>query len=333
MKKQSIKKTARKSLGLFLKRPIPFKRGSLVRKGKKVTHYISYQVYGNPKGNKWLFCHGGPGFHSVPESNLKNFDLKRDMVILMDQRGCGSSTPTLELRENTTAHLIDDIRALLNILEIKKVNILGSSWGTTVALAFAIEYPEQVNSLVLKSVFLGRKKDIVSPYLPNKKWTENQKEKYDLTLGVLKEKFKIKNWFKDGLKILKSSNEDSSFFSKYWTGYEELICAKRWTLLQHDEDYQQLSKSIAMMELHYFNNDCFLPSNYILGNAKKLKNTNVHIIHGGDDMVCGVNQALELHRILPKSQLFIDKSGGHFGTKKMNQKALKSVSQLGKIKS
>ena len=58
--------------------PRPFKSGFI----HSNLHAVSFQVYGNPKGAPWMFCHGGSGF----------------------------SQPSGELKENTTAHLINDMR-------------------------------------------------------------------------------------------------------------------------------------------------------------------------------------------------------------------------------
>lgn len=46
----------------------------------------------------------------------------------MDQRGAGKSTPTAELRENTTWDLVDDIEKLREKLKIDKWVVFGGSW-------------------------------------------------------------------------------------------------------------------------------------------------------------------------------------------------------------
>lgn len=311
----------------------PINRGFI----KSNFHNVYFEAYGNPNGNPWFFCHGGPGYHCVPESNLKNFNLKKDFVVLFDQRGSGNSQPSCELKENTTWYLIKDILKIMEYFKLEKINLYGGSWGATLALVFAISHPDKVNSLVLRGVFLGRKKDIMEIYSPKKSWTENQKEKYSLTLGFLKKKYKIKNFFKTGLSLLKKKNHLIKYqskakeFTKRWAAYEDLICSKEWKFLDFDNEYLKMAENITTIELHYFKNNCFLPSNFILKNANKI-NCKLAIIHGKEDMVCPVYQAYSLHSKLKKSVLEIDDQGGHSSSKEMNLNIKKYIRLFGKIK-
>ena len=91
-------------------------------------HSIYYAEYGNPKGKPVLFVHGGPGGGTEP-AMARYFDPKVYRVILVDQRGCGKSTPFAELRENTTPDLVNDFEKLRVKLGIEKWQVFGGSWG------------------------------------------------------------------------------------------------------------------------------------------------------------------------------------------------------------
>ena len=88
--------------------------------------------------------------------------------MLFDQRGCGKSTPSASdddarpaLTDNTTRHLIDDVSALRHELNINgKMHVFGGSWGSTLALAYAIAHPATVQTLILRGVFLCRRADV-----------------------------------------------------------------------------------------------------------------------------------------------------------------------------
>lgn len=121
-------------------------------------HDVNYQVHGNENGETFVFLHGGPGI-GVTEKDLQYFDLERDQVILIDQRGCGKSRPLRELKDNSTQHLINDIASILDGLNTQKVYLFGGSWGSTLALLFAIQFPERVKGLVLRGVFTATKKE------------------------------------------------------------------------------------------------------------------------------------------------------------------------------
>ncbi|KAF5835943.1 hypothetical protein DUNSADRAFT_6654, partial [Dunaliella salina] len=56
------------------------------------VHTIHYYQYGNPQGLPAVFLHGGPGAAAWP-NHARFFDLRVWRVVLLDQRGCGASTP------------------------------------------------------------------------------------------------------------------------------------------------------------------------------------------------------------------------------------------------
>lgn len=299
---------------------------------KRDHHRIYYGAYGNPKAKKvWMFCHGGPGYHTNPSSNLKNFDLQKEQVILFDQRGAGKSLPHGDLKKNTTFDLVGDMKALMELLKVKKVNLMGGSWGSTLALIFAIQNPDLVESLVLRGIFLGRKKDVVDLYEPQENWSWDQTEKWNMTLKVLKSKYKLKHVF-DGLKILRKKDKNSLDFAKHWAAYEDLICSKGFRLLDFDEEYLKMAMAISLIEIHYFVNNCFIPENYILNNLSKIKNLPTFIVHGGEDMVCPKEQALLLCAGLNSCELYIDPKGGHSSTEEMNKVMKSMVSKSRKLK-
>lgn len=160
-------------------------------------HSIAVSQYGNPKGKPVLFVHGGPGGGTDPavRSSLqcvitpiyilvqmaRYFDPKAYRIILVDQRGCGDSTPFANLTDNTTYDSVKDFEKIRNKLGIDKWQVFGGSWGSTLSLAYAvckaalcmvteeipvfmcriqIEHPDRVSELVLRGIFLLRKKEI-----------------------------------------------------------------------------------------------------------------------------------------------------------------------------
>jgi proline iminopeptidase len=104
------------------------------------VHCIAYSLYGNPNGKPVLFVHGGPGGGTDP-AMARYFDPKVYKVVLVDQRGCGDSTPFADLRDNTTYDSVRDFEKLREKLGIKKWQVFGGSWGSTLALAYAVSAP------------------------------------------------------------------------------------------------------------------------------------------------------------------------------------------------
>jgi proline iminopeptidase len=60
-------------------------------------HTLYFEECGNPNGRPVIFLHGGPG-GGIQSSYRQYFDPQKWRIILLDQRGCGQSTPFAELR-------------------------------------------------------------------------------------------------------------------------------------------------------------------------------------------------------------------------------------------
>src|SRR5579864_3439985 len=122
-------------------------------------HCLYWEECGNPEGAPVLFLHGGPGAGCSPE-HRRFFDPQRYRILLFDQRGAGRSTPAAEIRNNTTAHLVQDIEALRQMFGVSTWHVFGGSWGSTLALAYAQEHPDTCSSLTLRGIFLLRKSEV-----------------------------------------------------------------------------------------------------------------------------------------------------------------------------
>ena len=119
-------------------------------------HWLYVEEVGTRGGIPALFLHGGPG-GGAQHTHRSLFDTKRDHALLFDQRGAGRSHPYLSVEANTTDHLIADIECIRVHFGIERWLLVGGSWGSTLALAYAQRFPERVTGIVLRAVFLGTK--------------------------------------------------------------------------------------------------------------------------------------------------------------------------------
>ena len=103
-----------------------------------------------------VFLHGGPGRRRQPGPSplLRS----RPHIIIFDQRGAGRSKPLGEITDNTTLHLVADIERLRSHLASTAGMVFGGSWGSTLALAYAEAHADRCKSLVLRGIFLCRKR-------------------------------------------------------------------------------------------------------------------------------------------------------------------------------
>jgi pimeloyl-ACP methyl ester carboxylesterase len=102
---------------------------------------IFYKFAGS--GRPLLLIHSGIADHRMWEEQIKRFS-EHFLVIAPDFRGYGrSSRPEGPFRHR------DDMRRLIDNLDLESVYILGSSLGGMVAMELALGVPERVKKLVL----------------------------------------------------------------------------------------------------------------------------------------------------------------------------------------
>lgn len=275
-------------------------------------HNIYVEEVGNPQGVPILFIHGGPG-SGLSANNRRLFDPQFYRIILFDQRGCGQSTPHLSLLHNTTSELIDDIEAIRCHLKIDSWAIYGGSWGTTLALLYAQQYRQHVNFLILRGVFLARRKDLAwlfgemgAARLYPEHYADFRAEIPAVNMEEMMTYYLNK--------FLSSSELERIKFAKKWSTWETK-CAT----LEHNLEKEKFLTSVheclsfAIMEAYYFTNNCFIAENQILDNMHKLQGLSGIIIHGRQDMVCPLDNAYDLVRSWPdeRAELHIISPAGH----------------------
>ena len=123
------------------------------------AHEIYYEQCGVRAGKPAVVLHGGPG-GAINPTMRRFFNPSRWRTVLFDQRGCGRSRPNASLDDNTTWDLVDDIERLRKHLGLEAWTVFGGSWGSTLALAYAIRHPERVSGLILRGVFLLTQREL-----------------------------------------------------------------------------------------------------------------------------------------------------------------------------
>lgn len=276
-------------------------------------HTVAYYTYGNKEGKPVLFIHGGPGGGTTPDM-ARFFNPKKYFIVLVDQRGCGNSTPNGETKENNTELLIEDFEKIRKKLNIEKWMLFGGSWGSTLALTYALTYPEKVTELVIRGIFLCSKEEI--DWLIEKKgahlFNPDGWEYYIKNIPVKERKNMLKAYSKCFKGDFGKDKIDKCLLA--WSVWESSNSyLKNKEVSKIIKDYKKDKKYISMskIENHYFLNKCFLDNNYILRkeNLEKLKNIPIKIIQGQYDLVAQYNAAHKLHKALPHSQFYVTLAG------------------------
>jgi proline iminopeptidase len=228
---------------------------------------VYYEMSGNLDGIPVIYLHGGPGDHTSPQLR-RLFDPAVYNIILMDQRGCGHSTPRNHLEQNSTPYLLRDIAAIQATLN-RKVVLAGGSWGTSLALLYAIKYPTRVAALILRGVYdLSGETNVLDAVFPDKKAAMDQ---------------------------LMPKRGRKKQVTRVLTGKATTTRRKLVKLLADPESMHVISTpnkskpaddfTLAVVGDHYEANHYFVPRNTIYKGMHKIKNIPTFMVNGRFDVV------------------------------------------------
>lgn len=290
------------------------------------VHEIYYEEYGNPKGIPVIYLHGGPG-GSTSKKCCYFFDPKKYHIILYDQRGTGNSKPLLSTRNNTIFHLVEDIKLFKQFFKFDRMILFGGSFGSTLALAYAIKYPDDIKRLVLRGIFLGRQEDVDWLYKEGASYF--YPEEHKKFVEILDEK---DNPIESYYKIFSSNNTTLANKAMIkFSNYEANLVSLNYNPKKEYDSPTQHQKTIAFYEDYYFQNHTFLgDDNYILSNKDKYRALKIDIIHGRYDMVCRPIAAYQLYEGLTNATLNFITYAGHSSFEEPMFKEL--ISLMDKIK-
>ncbi len=276
---------------------------------------LYWETSGNPRGRPALYLHGGPGGGLGKGGYRRRFDPDLHLIIGLDQRGCGRSEPWAcddldSLSTQTMNHLLGDLEALRAHLGVERWLLHGVSWGSTLALAYALEHPDRVTEIVNLAVTTGNRWEI--------DWIT------DGIAPVFPEAFAH-------LRALLNPDERTI------EGYARLLrdpdpevrveAAERWDTWEathlslgplatpgplHADPRQR--RNFATLVTHYWAEDCFLPGDQsVLARAHELEGIPGVLVHGRRDISGPALTPWRLHHAWRSSRLEIVEEDGHGG--------------------
>ncbi len=259
-------------------------------------HRLFWEEWGNPNGAPIMSLHGGPG-SGFSDSHKTIFDPRTHHVFFHDQRGSGRSEPLGETNANTTQHLIADISKLADHHNLDTFNVAGGSWGSTLALAYAIAEPSRVQNLLIWSIYLGShfETDWVNEGYPRHHFPEA----WDRFISHVPEEHrgsgtKTMQYYAD-----KIHGNDEALAHQYaleWSLWEATLMSLQYdkealeTAIQSDEELLPGAK----LETHYFLNDVFLEEDHIMNNLNVISGIRCAIVQGRFDMCTPPQTAIAL---------------------------------------
>jgi proline iminopeptidase len=213
------------------------------------------------------------------------------------------------LIHNTMADTERDIEQLRKNLGIDQWHVFGGSYGSTMALYYAQEFPDRCKSLVLRGIWLLREEEIdwwlyrigmIQPEL----WQEfagfiPESERRDLLEAYWQ-------------RLTGDDRELALQAAKKWATYEVAAC----TLLPNEEFTSHFAEpdtawAVARLEAHYFRNVKPDPDTLLLDRVDRIRHIPAFAVHGRYDIVCAVKNLIDLKEAWPELDMVISPDSGH----------------------
>lgn len=217
---------------------------------------------------------------------------------------------------------MDDIETLRLHLKVDRWHVFGGSWGSTLALAYAERFHGCVLSVVLRGIFLLRKKEIDwfyqdgASYIYPDAWEPYlnhipAEERGDLVAAYHK-------------RLTADDPQVRMAAARAWTLWEGATSKllPNADFLSHFED-DHFAEAFARIECHYFfHRGFFEHDGQLLTDANKLADIPITIVQGRYDMVCPMTSAWDLHKALPHAEFIVVPDAGHSATEPGISRAL-----------
>jgi proline iminopeptidase len=294
---------------------------------------VYWEVSGNPDGKPALVVHGGPGSGCSPVPRPSPFDPDRYRVVRFDQRGCGRSTPhasdpTTDMRHNTTHHLIADMERLREHLGIERWLLHGGSWGSTLILAYAEQYPHRVSEIVIPAVTTTRRSEIdwlyrgVGQFFP---------EAWERFRDSLPEADRDGDLVAAYARLME--NPDDGVRAKAaidWLTWEDAVISAEPNGRPNAYSDRLPAAQLAFVRIcsHYFANGAWLEEGALLRDAGRLAGIPGVLIHGRIDMGGPAGTAWELSKVWPDAELIVIGDSGHTGSDTMRTHILDALNRF-----
>ena len=279
-------------------------------------HRVYWECCGNPDGKPAIYLHGGPGSGCTP-GQRRFFDPAAYRALLFDQRGSGRTRPLAsdadaDLSANTTAHLIADIEALRRHHGVDSWTVLGMSWGTTLALAYAHTHPQRVVAVVLALVTTTSRREV--------EWITRDvgrifPQEWERFAGAVPETLKHLPLV-DAYAVLLFDADPAvrAHAAREWCAWEDahvsLTPGHRPNPRYEDPEFRL---RFARLVTHYWRNAAFLDDEQLLRDAPSLDGIPGVLIHGRYDVSSPLETAWRLSRRWATSRLQVLADAGHGG--------------------
>lgn len=276
---------------------------------------VYWETCGNSRGKPAVVLHGGPG-SGCADWHRRLFNPAAYRIVLFDQRNCGrslphASAPDTDLANNNTWSLVADIERLRQHLDIERWLVLGGSWGSTLALAYAEKHPARVTEMILWGVTTGRRKEFdwlfrggVAMLFP-----EQWQRLRDALPAAERDGDIVEAYYR------MLHDPDPAIRRQAavaWCTWESATPA--WPPAQGlSPRFKDPAFAMAYARLvtHYVRHDAWIEDGSLLRDAERLAEIPGIMVNGRFDLQAPIGWAWELNRVWPRARLVIVDGAGH----------------------
>ena len=274
-------------------------------------HRLHVTIAGNPAGQAAILLHGGPG-SGLSATARRFFDPELYRIIQFDQRGCGQSTPNaaVSLEHNTTHHLIGDMETIRTALGVDDWLVFGTSWGSTLGLAYAQHHPRHVRAMVLAGVTTTRQKEIDWLYQGLGMFLPGQWQRF---IAAIPDHMPKDDPVAAYYQLLNDADPAIRAGAAYeWHLWEAgSITAESTSAFPEKWQDEHYRLTRARLCAHYFHHAAWLDDGVLLRNAGRLAGIPGLLIQGMHDLQGPPVTAYELAVAWPGSELIMIDGAGH----------------------
>jgi proline iminopeptidase len=263
---------------------------------------IYYKSFGN--GPPLVILHGGPGAshdyflpYLVPLA-------RKNRLVFIDECGSGKSSKLENAAEYTVGNMVEDIEAVRQSLRLRKINLLGHSYGGVLAQAYALKYQKRLSHLVLCSTFHSTKKMNEVFKLMKAKMPADLRERID--------KLEAAGLYSHGKDYQKNRYPTDYMVAAWGEGYFPYLYQKR-----PDANFDPASTGNMAWDLYremWGSHGEFVIDGNLAGveYADRLRSIKVPtLITVGDHDECDPSLSREMNALMPGSKLVVLPESGH----------------------
>lgn len=209
--------------------------------------------------------------------------------------------------------MVADIEKLRQHLHVNEWVVFGGSWGSTLALTYAIKHPEHVQALILRGIFLARPKEIAWFYQSGASYLFPDLWELYYAPIPLDERSGFVHAYHERLTSSDAAvrKEAAKAWSRWEGGTSKLYFDPKFVA---SIELEEAADAFARIECHYFINNAFFETdNWIIESIDVIRSIPGIIVQGRYDTVCPMISAWELHRAWPEAQMEIIPDAGHSG--------------------